>query len=109
MILGPGRGLPAKGDKKGGNMKALDPAAAISALAVAALLAVAPAANGATFAVNSTADAVDVNPGDGVCATAAGTCTLRAAIQEANALAGADTIVLPAGTFTITIPGQGED
>lgn len=60
------------------------------------------------FQVNSTADAVDANPGDGVCATAPGpdgaVCTLRAAIQEANALAGPDRIILPAGTYAITIP-----
>ena len=44
------------------------------------------------FNVNSTRDAVDANPGDGVCATATGECTLRAAIQETNALRGADCI-----------------
>ena len=38
------------------------------------------------FNVNSTQDAVDLNPGDGICATATGECTLRAAIQETNAL-----------------------
>ena len=69
----------------------------------------APATHAATFTVNSTIDAVDVVPGDGVCATGAGTCTLRAAIQETNALAGPDTINLPAGTYTLTIPGPGEN
>jgi hypothetical protein len=34
---------------------------------------------------------------------------LRAAIQETNRLAGADTIILPAGTYILTIPGTGED
>src|SRR5437867_11074046 len=65
----------------------------------------------ATFNVNSTTDAVDATPGDGACATAGPTpvCTLRAAIQEANALRGADVINLPAGTYTLTIPGRGED
>src|SRR3989442_3029018 len=72
------------------------------------LLAVAPAA-AATFTVNDTADAVDAAPGDGSCATAGGTCTLRAAIQEANAHTGADTIMVPAGTHLLTIPGRGED
>ena len=57
----------------------------------------------ATFTVDSTADAEDANPGDGVCATAAGPCTLRAAIQEANALPGLDTIVVPAGTYVLTL------
>src|SRR5438093_12159986 len=63
----------------------------------------------ATFTVNDTADAVDAVPGDGSCATAASTCTLRAAIQEANANVGPDTIVVPAGTYLLTIAGQGED
>ncbi|MGQ0777105.1 MAG: DNRLRE domain-containing protein [Pseudonocardiales bacterium] len=57
-----------------------------------------------TFTVDSNADAVDATPGDGTCATSNGTCTLRAAVQEANAFAGADTIVLPAGEFAIAIP-----
>ena len=43
------------------------------------------AAHAATFYVNSTTDEVDSNPGNGVCATAGGVCTLRAAIQEAVA------------------------
>ncbi len=38
-----------------------------------------------TYTVNSNTSAVDANPGDGVCATAGGKCTLYAAIQEANA------------------------
>lgn len=63
------------------------------------------------FTVNSTADATDASPGNGVCETAPGNgvCTLRAAIQETNALAGADEIILPAGTYTLTIPGANEN
>ncbi len=68
-----------------------------------------PQASAAGFTVNSTADAVDANPGDGVCAAASGQCTLRAAIMEANDLSGADTITLPAGTYTLTIAGTGQD
>jgi len=45
-----------------------------------------------TYTVNSDTDAADFNPGDGVCATAGGNCTLRAAIQEANQDGGASTI-----------------
>jgi CSLREA domain-containing protein len=63
----------------------------------------------ATFTVDSTNDAVDASPGDGICATAAGECTLRAAIQEANALPGEDTINIPNGTFILSIPGANED
>src|SRR3989442_8077572 len=66
-------------------------------------------ASAASFTINSTVDAVDASPGDGVCAEATGACTLRAAIMETNALPGTDTITLPAGTYTLTIPGAGED
>src|SRR5215470_2926026 len=61
------------------------------------------------FNVNSTQDAVDVDPGDGICATATGKCTLRAAIQEANALPGPDEIFVPGAVYTLTIPGAAED
>src|SRR5688500_3377191 len=63
----------------------------------------------ATFTVTSTADEVDANPGNGACASASGACTLRAAVMEANALGGSDRITLPAGTYTLTIAGRGED
>ncbi len=46
----------------------------------------------ATFTVNNVGDAPDANTGDNVCATAGAVCTLRAAIQQANATAGTDTI-----------------
>ncbi len=41
------------------------------------------------FTVTSTADVVDANLGDGICDDGSGNCTLRAAIQESNALGGA--------------------
>jgi hypothetical protein len=62
----------------------------------------------AAFLVNSTADAVDDPEGSG-CATAAGVYSLRAAIQEANALPGADTITLPAGTYTLSLASVNEN
>ncbi len=57
-----------------------------------------------TFTVNSTADTVDVNNGDGICADSQGRCTLRAAISEANWDKGNNTINfnLP-GTAPVTI------
>ena len=61
------------------------------------------------FTVDSTADVVDAVPGNGVCSTAGGACTLRAAVQESNALAGDDTITRPAGTYTLTNTGSGEN
>jgi len=71
------------------------------------LLLVSMSSSSAVFDVNNFADRIDVNPGDGVCeATAAlGDCTLRAAINETNALIGNDTINLPEGTFVLSISG----
>ena len=62
-----------------------------------------------SFMVNSTTDAVDANPGDGVCADATGACTLRAAVMEANALPQVYTVTLGEGTYLLTIPGRLED
>jgi YVTN family beta-propeller protein len=42
--------------------------------------------------VNSTGDAGDLTPGDGICDNGLGECTFRAAIQEANARPGLDYI-----------------
>lgn len=70
-----------------------------------ASLALSSMAGAATFFVNSTNDEQDANPGNGICASSSATCTLRAAITEANALAGPDVIRLPAGTFTLTRAG----
>lgn len=78
-------------------------------LACAVIHLAATVAPAATFRVDDAADAVDAAPGDGVCATAGGKCTLRAAVQEANAFAGADRIRLPEGTFPLQIGGVGED
>src|SRR6266704_5458625 len=80
----------------------------IALLAFASLIAPVLASLGraATFTVDTTLDVVDTLPGDGVCATAAGTCSLRAAVQESDALPGADTIVLPAGIYPLTIAGS---
>jgi CSLREA domain-containing protein len=64
------------------------------------------AALGATFTVNSIADADDMAPGDGVCAGSGGVCTLRAALTEANLAAGANTIAFAipgAGVHTIAL------
>ena len=61
------------------------------------------------FIVDSTDDAVDDDPGDGAIDDGTGKSTLRAAIMETNALAGADTIFLPAGTYTLSLAGIDED
>lgn len=45
-----------------------------------------------SFTVDSTADSSDASAGDSNCDDGSGACTLRAAIQESNALGGASTI-----------------
>lgn len=67
----------------------------------------APPAVASTFTVTSIGDGPDVNPGNGVCAANGGQCTLRAALGEAAAVAGADTVTLPSGTYLID-PGLGQ-
>lgn len=76
---------------------------------MAIVLTLSQEAEAAIFKVNSTDDIVDAAPGDGVCITATGVCTLRAAIQEANALLGSDEIRLRATTYRLTLNGTGED
>jgi hypothetical protein len=76
-------------------------------IAVALVCGTASAASAATFTVTNQNDEVDVVPGDGNCvSTPSGVCTLRAAIMEANALAGADSIVVQAGTYVLTRSGN---
>jgi CSLREA domain-containing protein len=59
-----------------------------------------------TFTVNTTADGVHA----GACAAATpGQCTLREAVIEANNTAGTDTIIVPAGTYTLTLPKVAND
>jgi CSLREA domain-containing protein len=66
------------------------------ALALVVWLAVIPATRvqAATYTVNATGDDGDDNVGDGVCHTAGGQCTLRAAIEEANASVDDDVIAI---------------
>jgi CSLREA domain-containing protein len=57
--------------------------------------------------VNSAEDQPDSDPLDQICAAAgSGACTLRAAIMQANALSGLDTINVPAGVYQITRVGS---
>ena len=63
------------------------------------------AANNAVFTDGTDATAL----GNEVVRTSAGKVTLRAAIQEANALAGDDAIELGVGTYVLTLGGVQED
>jgi CSLREA domain-containing protein len=55
---------------------------------------------GPTYTVNTTTDAPDASSTDGLCKTAAGTCSLRAAVAQANLTTGAQ-ITVPAGTYLL--------
>jgi len=61
-----------------------------------------PAHAGTTYVVTRTADI----PFDEVCDA---DCSLREAIWFANGLPGADTIIVPAGTYTLEVAGAGEE
>jgi CSLREA domain-containing protein len=80
-------------------------------LLLVASIGVAPPVPAVTLTVDTATDAVDAAPGDGTCDAAPPDrrCTLRAAVQEANALPGADEIVVPAGSYLLTIRGRDED
>ena len=73
---------------------------------LALLMLLVPAAYAIGFTVNSTLDAGDANPGDGVCDDGSGHCTLRAAIEEANALTGSHTISLAVPGPYILVSGR---
>lgn len=102
-------------------MRTRRPALALTVWAVAAAAGLlAPAGAGAVdnfpacspgcdIVVNSTLDQPDAKPGDGRCATTAHRCTLRAAVQEANALRNRppfqSKILVPPGTYVLTRHG----
>ena len=56
---------------------------------------------GCTMNVTSTADRIDIDPGDGQCADSFGQCTLRAAIMEVNESNGLWRIAVPAGQYVL--------
>ncbi len=72
-------------------------------LAAALLLSLgfSPRLSAATFTVTKTADT-----NDGTCDS---DCSLREAVIAANGAAGLDVVAIPAGLYTLTIVGVGED
>ena len=71
------------------------------ALVVLATQSVSPSAAGEPFVVTKTADT-----NDGACDA---DCSLREAVVAANGNPGPDAITLPAGNYTLAIPGDSED
>jgi hypothetical protein len=66
-----------------------------------------PMARAVTFVVDTVEDRLDDDIADLVCHTSANTCSLRAAIMQANHLPASTTAIsirIPAGTFVLTRP-----
>jgi hypothetical protein len=91
-------------------MKRIAIAASVLAM-ISSVVVVAPvvaaAAGGLTLVVNSTGDGRDAHVGDGACRTATGSCTLRAALEEADAASSAVTIkfAIPGSSPHTIAPG----
>lgn len=79
--------------------------AAIAVAATVVTTTFASAATGPTFTVNTTSDTKDANLSDGICADSTGACSLRAAVQQADKSNDLNEIDVPAGAYTLTIPG----
>ena len=73
----------------------------ITFVALVGLAACEPPPPRIRFTVDTTASGSDVQPGDGVCATAAGRCSLDAAFQEAAEAGPGVDITVPAGTYSV--------
>jgi cysteine-rich repeat protein len=91
-------------------MVPLRPGWTVRVSVLALLLAWAAPGAAATFSVNSNVDAHDGTPGDGRCETASGNgvCTLRAAVEEVQALIDQGTsrdneIDVPGGFYGLTL------
>jgi hypothetical protein len=83
-------------------------AAAVAGLAAVALVLAVPARADDTFVVDSFDDLVESDPVDIRCQTAAGSCTLRAAVMQGNLNPGNTKILLPPGLFALTrLPSGG--
>lgn len=77
----------------------------LAALFVFAAFAAVPALSGAaTFNVNTT---TDNPPSASECQGVASDCSLRQAIDSANTTGGVNTVVVPAGTYDLTLEAEG--
>ncbi len=89
------------------------PGSIVGGAALAACLALSRLADAAappTLIVNTATDAAENCGGAGPCCTVPSRlCTLRAAVQAANAHPGPDTIVLIPNTYVLTLAGPAED
>ena len=61
----------------------------------------------AVFTVNTTLDTVDADLADGLALDIDGNTSLRAAVMQANASPGDDSVNLPSGNYALTLTGPG--
>ena len=61
-----------------------------------------------TVTVDTTADTIDANLADGLCADVNGNCSLRAAIMQANMVDAGSVITVPEGIYILSIPRNTE-
>ena len=76
---------------------------AIAAPSAAGAPAAGLQATARNFVVDTTVDGHDAHPGDRKCADTAGRCTLRSAVEEADALGAPVTVTVPAGTYRLSL------
>jgi predicted outer membrane repeat protein len=79
------------------------------AIALVGALTSAATAGAATFTVNDTRDLGLEHSNLTQCRSSEGTCTLRAAVQAADNVGGASTIILPADEYELTLESTAED
>lgn len=79
---------------------------AVIALAVALLAGAGTSTAGSVFTVDRLDDA---SPIPDACTAAANDCSFRGAVEAANNKSGADTIMVPPGTYTLAIANSGEN
>jgi hypothetical protein len=75
----------------------------IGVAAAYSLLCLAVPASAINLVVDDLGELMDINQGNGICATTIGTCTLRAAIMEINANADASNTITFSGS--LSLPG----
>lgn len=88
--------------RRGGERKGMDPRKALTATSFILILALggALAVQAATFNVDTTADDATKTACEN---DAPGDCSLRGAVSRANAAADHDDIIVPAGTYTLSV------
>lgn len=106
MVAGSSRGRHASGRREARRR----PAVCIPLLAFLLLMGSMAQAD-VIFNVDTTDDLVDADTSDGVCRTSANSCSLRAAIMQANQIGepGLALIAVPAGTYVLTRAPNGTD